>query len=94
MKEITKRSPEQIANELHSLDDKDMIRTILHCDKNRSSYTFTFDLIASLIYNVKQEGDYTSKKAIQNMIDSAEIISMWEDIPVYTDAVRTLGLYD
>lgn len=78
MSSIIKRSPEQIAEELSVLKEDDLIKIVLELDKIVSDYRFTFSVIKSLIYEIKEEGDFISKKAIQEQIDKAKLVKLYE----------------
>ena len=75
---ITKRTTEQIAEDLVTLDQDDLINVILKCDGMVGDYRFTFSVIKSLIEDIKEEGDYTTKKQIWEEIEKAKHFKKYE----------------
>jgi hypothetical protein len=75
---ITKRTNEQIAEDLVTLDQDDLVNVILQCDDMVGDYRFTFSVIKSLIEDIKEEGDYTTKKQIWEEIEKANLFKKYE----------------
>lgn len=75
---IIRRNNKEIAEQLTTIGQKDIIEVMLHCDYIISEYEFTFNLIRSLIEAMKQEGDFLTEKEIWEQIDKAEIFRIHE----------------
>ena len=75
---ITKRTNEQIAEDLVTLDQDDLVNVILRCDDMVGDYRFTFSVIKSLIEDIKEEGDYITKKQIWEEIEKANLFKKHE----------------
>ena len=79
MTDITKRTPSEVAEQIVGQYSKEeAIKIVLAIDGMFSTYDFTFPLVASLLHDVKEEGDYTSNKAIQEQIKDAQIIKKYD----------------